>query len=527
MLNNVVEDIVAKLKWLVRAVAKRRWLALAVAALVAVAAGVGITTVPDRYEASARVYVDTQTVLKPLMSGLAFQPDIDQQVRMLASTLISRPNVERLIRMPEMHLEVSSGSAREALITRLMTQIKVTPAAAGNLYEISYKGASPERAQRLVQATVDMFVRAGSGEKKRDSQDAGRFIEEQIRTYETKLVEAEDRLKDFKVRNFGTSGVSGQDYFSRMSALTEQVNKLKVELGAAQQTRDSYARQLASEEPLLPVEPVAKSVAPAVLEAEARLEAQKKTLDELLRRYTEVHPDVSSTRRVIAQLEVIVADRKEAEERAIAKAGAAGSAGKAATSPVYQKLRISLAEADALVASVSSQLGALQGQLNQIRAAAGRMPQIEAEFAQLNRDYDIIRKNYDAMVARRESATLGMKLDDSSQLAEFKVVEPPRVSPSPVFPSRLHLAVIAVLASLIAGVAAAVVADQMQPTFDDARSLREFAGRPVIGTLSTLTTPRRKREQQLSLLRFAGVFSVLMALQAIWVAWVALRPRIE
>ena len=525
-MSNLVEDFVGQAKWVGRAVAKRRWVALGVAAVVAVASGVGLTTVSDRYEASARIYVDTQTALKPLMAGLTYQPDIDQQVRMLASTLISRPNVERLVSIPDLQLDTPNVGAREALITRLMSQIKVVPAGTGNIYEISYRGVSADQAKRLVQATVDMFGSSSAGEKKRDSQDAGLFIDGQISSYESKLVQAENRLKEFKVRNFGMSGVSGQDFFTRMSALTEQVGKLRVELGAAEQSRDSYSRQLSSEEPLLPVEAAAKSASPAILEVESRLEAQKKALDELLRRYTDAHPDVSNTRRVITQLEAVVSERKELEERAIAKAGAANPTGKAATSPVYQKLRISLAESDAQVASLRSQLGALQGQLDQVRSLAGRMPQVEAEFAQLNRDYDVIRKNYEAMVARRESASLGMKLDESSRLAEFRAVEPPRVSPTPVFPGRLHLALMAIFASLLSGVVATVLLDLMQPTFDDAAALRQFSARPVIGTLSTLVTPEGKRSKQLSLVRFSAIFGVLMALQVVWAAWIALKPRV-
>lgn len=523
-MSNVVEGFVVKAKGVARIASRRRWLALGVAAGVAVACGVGITAVPERYEASARVYVDTQTVLKPLMAGLTYQPDIDQQVRMLASTLVSRPNVERLVRIPELQLDVPGAGARESLISRLMMQIKVVPAGPGNLYEISYRGASPERAQRLVQATVDMFANAGAGDKKRDSQDAGRFIEDQISAYESKLVEAENRLKDFKIRNFGVSGVSNQDYFSRVSALTEQVSKLRVELGAAEQSRDAYRRELATEEPQLPVEPVAKVSGPAVLEVETRLEAQKKILDELLRRYTESHPDVTSSRRVIGQLEAEVSERKEAEERALAKLG---KASKAATSPVYQKLRISLAETEAQVASLRSQLVAQQGRLDQVRSVAGRLPQVEAELVQLNRDYDIIRKNYDLMVSRRESASLGVKLDESSQLAEFRVVEPPRVSSSPVFPRRLHLALMAVVASLAAGIAVVLVADQMRPTFDDVKSLREFSGRAFVATVSMLLTPQGERRRRMSMVRYAAVFGVVMALQATWVAWIALKPSIH
>jgi len=511
------------LRRVLRLVSRRRWLALGVAAGVAVASAVAVVATPDRFEASARVYVDTQRVLKPLMASLTFQPDIDQQVSMLARTLISRPNIDLLVRTPELGMDVATGSAREELVSKLMKQIKIVPTTSSNLYEISYRGPSPDHAKRLVEGTVNLFVHSNSGAKRRDSQEAGRFIEEQIRDYEAKLTEAENRLKEFKLRNYGVSGVSSQDYFSRVSALTEKVSNLRLDLNAAEQTRDAYRRELAAEDPLLPIEAGPRPTGTPSADSQARLDAEKKHLDELLSRFTEAHPDVSGTRRVISQLEVEVRERREAEERLLAKSG---KSGKAATSPIYQKLRISLAEAEAQVASLRSRLSAQQTQLEQVRSMAGRVPQAEAELAQLNRDYDIIRKNYDQMVARRESAALVEKLDASSQLAEFRVVEPPRVSPSPVFPSRVHLALLAVALCLVAGLAAPLIADSVRPTIDGIQALRKVSARVVIGSISVLVTPEIERSRRASGLRFLAGIAMLLLAQVAWIAWVASHPNV-
>ena len=94
----------------------RRWIGLAAAWVVAIVVVTIALRVPDRYEAAARVYVDTQTLLRPLMEGLSIQPNLEQQVVLLSRTLISRPNVEKVVRMADLDLATTSVAARDDLI---------------------------------------------------------------------------------------------------------------------------------------------------------------------------------------------------------------------------------------------------------------------------------------------------------------------------------------------------------------------------------------------------------------------------
>ena len=527
-----------------RALWRARWLVLSVAWIVSALLGTAVLLVKDRYEASARIYIDTQSVLKPLMVGLAFQPNIEEQLRMLARTLISRPNVEALRASPEVGWDNAAAQSdpspgkREQEIDSLMKAIKMAPGGAGtNSYTISYRDTDPQRAQRVVAQLVKMFVASSSDSKRKDSQDARSFIEEEIRENEAKLVAAEERLKDFKLKNFGVTGVAAQGYFSRMSSLAEEVDKLRLEFNAAEQSRDAIKRELASEAPQLPVTALAGPGAPAapaplVSEFEPRLDAARKQLDELLRRYTDEHPDVVSTRRVIAQLEVQkrqdLEHREQARAQALALEGPKGSTtmAAAATNPVFQQLRISLAAAEANVASLRVRLSTQQAKLAEIRALANRTPQIEAEFSQLNRDYEIIRKNYEQLVTRRESASLGVKIDQSSPLAEFRIIEPPRTSPSAVQPNRVSLAALSALLALAAGVGAALLRAKLRPVVSTPKALRELSGRPVLGSVSLLMNPQALRAQRAGSFSLAAGAGTLMLAQLGWVAWVALQAKI-
>jgi polysaccharide chain length determinant protein (PEP-CTERM system associated) len=507
--NQIVEEILIAL----RAVWRRRWLAAGATWIAAVLGVAVVWLVPNRYEASARVYVDTQTVLKPLMQGLAFQPDTDQQVRMLAKTLVSRPNVERILKATHSPAP-ATGVAHEQAIDHMIDRIKVD-SSGGNLYVISVRDTDPAAAKAVVAALVDLFVGNGTEAKQRDSSEAGSFIDEQIKSYETKLSEAENRLKDFKIRNFGVSGVSAQDYFSRTSAVSDEVTRLQIAYAAAEQSRDALKRELAGEDPHLPPEATLNTSA-APSELDVRIDTQKKQLDELLRKYTEAHPDVISARQTIRSLEA-----QRTSERAAAKSS--GRLGSAATSPVFQRIRVSLADAEANVASLGSQLGAQQARLAELRASASKVPAAEAELAQLNRDYDVIRKNYEMLVSRRESASLGVKMDESDQLADFRVIEPPHVTPKAVFPDRTALAMLFMLGSLGLGIALAWALSLIYPTFSTPKQLESVTKRPVIGMISSVNTSGLAATRSADLKRFVVVVAAFFVVQGAWIVLVTKR----
>jgi polysaccharide chain length determinant protein (PEP-CTERM system associated) len=500
-----------------------RWVGLGVAWAVALIGAIVLWRMPDRYEATARVYVDTQTVLKPLMAGLAVQPDIDQQVNMLARTLITRPNVETLMRSSDLDLSVSDPADRDAAIEQVASSIRLTGGGRENLYDVSYRDTNPERAKRVVQNLVSMFVETGLGGKRRDSESARRFIDDQIKAYEVKLQEAEGRLKDFKLKNFGYTGDAvGGDYYTRVGQLNDELARLRVEIRAAEESRDAMARELKGEEPVLLPDAVFGMPGSGSGDIAMQIGAQKKTLEELLRRYTDRHPDVISTRNLIAELEA----QQKSQIEASSKAARQSPGRTMANNPVYQQLKVSLAEQEALVASMRGRMNEVQSRLSSLRESANRVPQLEAEMAQMNRDYDVMRKNYDQLVLRREAAKMSEGVDATAGLAEFRVIDPPRVSPTPVFPSRVTLLPLVLLVAVAAGLLVAFALSQAFPTVHDAKSLRDTAQRPVLGTISMLADAAVRHRERMATIMFAVAFGGLLLFYGAWLTWMSVNPRV-
>ena len=151
-----MDELVAQLITYARGVWRWRWIAVGVAWLVGLGAAAAILLMPPKYEASARVHVDTQSVLRPLLSGLALQPDLEQQVALVSRTLISRPNVERLIRMTDMDLSIRSPADKEDLIETIQRSLEALRGARQPLLDqLSRQQPRPGEARRAV-AAVDL-----------------------------------------------------------------------------------------------------------------------------------------------------------------------------------------------------------------------------------------------------------------------------------------------------------------------------------------------------------------------------------
>ena len=170
-------------------------------------------------------------------------------------------------------------------------------------------------------------------------------------------------------------------------------------------------------------------------------------------------------------------------------------------------MKVSLAEAEANVASLRTRVAEYESRHKRSTELLKTMPQIEAEYTQLNRDYDINKKNYEQLVTRRESAELTGDLESASGLADFRLIDPPRVSSTPVAPNRLVLLPLGLLIAIAGGVFVAFVASQLRPVFFDGKSLREVTGIPVLGMVTLLPNEARRLQERASLYRFllAGI----------------------
>jgi polysaccharide chain length determinant protein (PEP-CTERM system associated) len=506
-------DFTAAIHNFLKALGKYRWHAVAITWTVAVIGWAIVLKLPNQYETSARVYVDTQTILKPLLSGMTTLPNLDQQVSFMRRTLISRPNIERLMRMVDLDVKTGDAKDHEKMVNDLMEKIKVAGTERDDIYTISYTAPSQKQGRDVVQSLLTIFVEGSFGGKKQDSEKAVQFIDDQIKNYEVKLATAENALKEFKIKNVGMLPRDGADFGAKLAEATESLNQARLELTEAEQARNAIHHQIAGDGKGDALDP-----ALADHELDERIATVTKTLDTLRMQYTDKHPDIIANKRLLDQL---LARKKEeaSHKRRSLDPGASYS-------PMLQQLNVSLSAAEARVASLKARVVEYSARVSRLRAQSTVVPEVEAQLAQLNRDYQVNRENYQKLVERRESARLSGDLSSATDMLTFRVIDPPTAPLKPTGPNRVRLFSLVFVFALGAGLASAFLLSQLRPTFLSQAALREVTGLPVLGSIGmNWTEPQRARSKR-RLYALAASVLVLFGTYGVGMAAILSRPAL-
>jgi len=463
---------------------------------------------PDKYESKARVYLDTQSMLKPVLRGLVIDNDIRSSVaETTRRTLLRRSNLEQLIRDVDMDLAINSPQQKERLIRELSQNIKVSGGGRNNIYTISYQNKNAALTERVVAKALNIFVETALGVVRKDSIMTEGFINDQISGYEERLTAAEERLKEFKRENIGFMPTEAGGYFQRLSRAGEELKGVQLEYSEAENRRNVLASQMQGEIPFM--SGVVNQT--AVDRLDVRINALLEKLDTLFLQFTENHPDVIAIRESITDLEA----KKERKQEASSDSSEAENIVKFLSSPVYNELKVAFAKAEANFSALSERKRIHEGRITELGSYIDKILEVEAELTRLNRDYAINKKNYGVFVSRRESAKITRDADQSVDNVQFKIIDHPTVPLFPVSPNRPMFATLVLLFGLGAGIGLAWLVSMARPTFDEPNEIRKALGLPVLGGVSRLFTDKEKKRKRMELACFIAMVLLLFVVYSL------------
>ena len=464
---------------------RRRWYALIVAWMVCLAGWVMVERIPDTYQSSARIFIDTQSMLDQLMGNLAISVNrsLLSELEVVRRSLTSRPNLEQVMRETDLDVMARTPADVERIIGDLNTKLSVSRDR-NNFFSISFVDSDPALAYNVVQSVLNIFIESNLGTSRDDMAVTTRFIDDQIRRAQTEMERLEQELTRFEIENRGFLPGSGNFEARRAAAQTtrsrleQERQEATAQLDQLNQDLTRMLQGLRGEEP---------SLSPRG----ERVEQLETQITEMLLRYTEQHPEVILTQRLL-----------ERERELLAQEAASGAAG---SSPLVEQIRSSISRQEAAIELYDQRIDQLDIDMADMSAMVEQTPAVLSEHRRLEREIGVVRSNHAALIERRERLQFREDMEASVDSIQFRVVEPPSQPVSPSGPNRILLRSAVLIGGVGAGAGFAFFLGLLANTVNTTSRLEQVAQRPTLGTVTRVRLPFQTRRRFAELTAFSIV----------------------
>lgn len=500
-MTNLYEELLSA----IHSVWTRRWIALGIAWGICLVGWLVVALIPNSYESHARIFIQLDDALAEQVGiGVA---DKKRDIERIRQTLTSAVNLEKVVRATRLGDTINSPKQMEAAVLKLGDDVKVV-SQQDNLFEItatashaSFSDAENAKLARdVAQKLIDIFREENLSGNRGEMVETLDFVDQQLAQREKQLEDAEQKRTAFEAQH-PEMAQGGAAVVQRLETSRTALRDVEADLAAAQGAVAAIDGQLAGT-PRTIAGGDAGSAQGALAKAQADLAAMQ------ARGLTDSHPDVIAARNQVAAL------RGPAAREAASGGGT--------INPAYSSLQSIRADRQANVQALLSRKAALQSDIASLTAAAIQDPELATEAQRINRDYDVLRAQYDKLLQDREELKLRGEVKTEREAVKFQVVDPPTTPRAPVAPNRPLLLLGVLLAGICGGCAGAFALSRVRSVFSTTAALERATGVPVLGAISRSMTDtaralarRRLKYFYGASLALCGLFVVLLAVEFI------------
>ncbi|HYU46709.1 MAG TPA: XrtA system polysaccharide chain length determinant [Terriglobales bacterium] len=448
---------------------------------------------PSVYRSGTLILVEQPAVPeKYVVSNI--DADIQQQLDSITQQILSRTRLLRIIDHLNLYSEERKRVSDDVLVERMQKDIEIELVRGDDrklsAFNIYYLSRDPKMAQRATNELANLFITENLEQRQRRSENTTEFLEQQLDQARQKLAEQEARVREFKDKHIGELPTQTQGNLQILAGLQSQLQAQEDSLNRAKQ-QNTYLESLLSQYRAMDrsgVKPGDNT--PSGLAAiDRELDRLKAQLADLSSHYTDKHPDVRKTKEQIARTERmrerVVADMNSGASNSDSAAASAAEPKSAALLDLESQLKANHAE----IANHQAGIRELQGRVAQYQGRLNMAPVMEQQFADITRDYEQSKANYDSLLAKRNQSEMATDLEKTQQAEHFRMLDPPNLPERPFKPKRLQMCGLGLIVGLFFGGAAAFGQEKLSGKIYTERELKKVVPFGVIAEIPSIETP--------------------------------------
>lgn len=509
-----------------------RWKAFIFACvLLSLPIGLGVyLKTPKIYQATSLLSYQQQKVNPNKMS-----PDLEAAISDVVSTLTqivtSRTNLENLITTYDLYPEARKRLPMEDVVDFLAKDIKIEPSREGDIFQIKFSGSRPDQVVKVTNALAAKFIEENLKYRAERASETSSYASNELEMAKTVMDRKEATMRDYKLKHYDELSENRQANVERLTSLQEQYQAKQDSIQEQERTMILIQDQIANRRKMIASESIISAgsqgnrsssdvQAEPQLSAADRLLQLRRLLKSLRVKYTENHPDVKHTKKLIAKLEDDIAHGRGDEGAGSQSKSTAGSR-QNSSDPMILQLETQLKGIVLNIRALAEEKEQLKKSIAQYEQWVAAAPVREAEWSALTREYGELKRHYDFLVSSDLEAKSMLNLEQRQKGSQFKIVDPARMPEKPVKPDFAKILGMALLIGFGLGCAVPFGSAFLDSSFRDVDDLEKYLGIPVVCSVPLIETEKEKnwRKRKFLIGLFLGITASLMVAAIFFYFW--------
>ena len=448
---------------------------------------------PSIYRSGTLILVEQPAVPEKLVAS-NIDLDIQRQLSSITEQILSRTRLWHIIDGLNLYPDKRKGKNPDELVAKMRNDIEIELVRGDDKqlssFHIYYTNRNPEIAQRVTNELADLFIAENLSQRQEHSEKTTMFLEDQLVQARQKLAEQEARVKIFKEKHLGELPSQTTANLQILTGLQNELQAQQDSLSRAKQ-QNTYLESLLNQYRSLG-QGKTKSVdgLPTGLAAiDGELERLKAQLADLASHYTDKHPDVRKTKEQIIRTEKmrekLLADSRSDKSEAETSPENSTEPKSAATLEMESQLNANRIE----IASHERSIRDLQAKVAEYQSRLNMAPVMEQQFADITRDYEQSKADYDSLLAKKNQSEMATDLEKTQQGEHFRKLDPPNLPTKPYKPNRLQLCGLGLIAGFVMGGAAAFGREKLGGKMYSEREIKKVVPFEVLAEIPPIETP--------------------------------------
>jgi len=442
---------------------------------------------PKVYESTASIIYQQQKI-NPSKLSPDEEKRIDEMVNTVTQQVTSRTSLEKIIQEFNLYPEMREKMPIEDVIGKMRTDhIRISvQRTKGNVFTVSYHGTEPRVVMRVTNALASKFIEENLRVREERATETTSYIQDELRMSKESLDKKDALMRDYKLKYYNEMPDQRQSNMERLNALHEQFQATQTNIHTLEQTRLLVSEQVASQRNRAYS---GASTASAGGENNT-LVAARLNLQGLMARYTPDHPAVKRAESQVKQLEQEQQNNPAAST--VPRRTAAPTSAKADTS----SFAVQLKEIELNLKTLREESEKTLEQIKTYQGWIDATPIREAEWVALTRDYNELRKYYDALLAQSLTAAAAESIEMRQKGSQFKLVDPAYLPEKPMQGNFVKIIMIAIVLGMAGGMGIVLGLDIMDTSFKTVQELENYLHVPVTCALPLIVLETEKLQEK-------------------------------